>query len=280
VLLNIYMSLSFIKFKSLTQYTLYVRQKKEAPLRKFTLIELLVVVAIIGILTSLLLPSLTHARQVSKAAVCKSNMRQINISFTVYADDNDSHYPMTTSHTWAGHDAISWDDRLSGYDGREVLPFNKQASGKINASDFEPTYARIYKCPDDNVQREFGTDLDTIIMSYALNFRYNNNNSAMGVIGLKDGKAWSAQINGINDTTATILMAEAKYAGRMVGRYWGSGVTPSDVNNYMLDAFLHKGISGSNYMMIDGHVEYLGFYRTISGGSIASLESTLWDAQK
>ena len=68
---------------------------------KFTLIELLVVIAILGILTTLLLPSLSDARERTKAAACKSNMRQINIAFVIYGDTNDGAYPITTSHTWS-----------------------------------------------------------------------------------------------------------------------------------------------------------------------------------
>ena len=59
-------------------------------LKKFTLMELLVVVAIIGILASMLLPSLGRAREKAKTAVCVSNISQVNKALSLYtADDND-----------------------------------------------------------------------------------------------------------------------------------------------------------------------------------------------
>lgn len=56
--------------------------------RAFTLIELLVVVAIIALLISILIPSLSRARQTAKTAVCSSNMRGLMQALYLYAGEH------------------------------------------------------------------------------------------------------------------------------------------------------------------------------------------------
>lgn len=59
----------------------------------FTLIELLVVAAIIGVLASLLLPTLDRTREKAKVTKCVSNLHQIGIGMALYTEDNTGKFP-------------------------------------------------------------------------------------------------------------------------------------------------------------------------------------------
>ena len=248
-------------------------------MKKFTLIELLVVIAIIGILTTLLIPSLSSARDKAKSSACKSNLKQINVCFALYSDGNDDYYPTTESHTWSGYSPISWDDRLSGYDGREELSLNKQKQGKLNKSDFGNGYAKVYQCPSDEVERDFGGDKDCLPLSYSINFYWKNQLSQQGIVGWGGSKPYSTRIGSVSDPVNTIVLSEGQYSSRMVGRYWASFVWANEVYSN-LNKIPHKGIKGSNYLMEDGHVSSLNFYKTIESGSNSDVRGTMWDSLK
>ena len=59
----------------------------------FTLVELLVVIGIIALLISILLPSLSAARESASRARCLSNNRQLVVASVMYVDDNDLRTP-------------------------------------------------------------------------------------------------------------------------------------------------------------------------------------------
>ncbi len=65
-------------------------------MKHFTLIELLVVIAIISILSAILLPSLSRARETANTAACISNLRQLGQASSSYMGDFNDYLPTPT----------------------------------------------------------------------------------------------------------------------------------------------------------------------------------------
>ena len=81
--------------------------RRELP--RFTLIELLVVIAIIAILASMLLPSLSIARENGRRAVCQSQLKQLYLGLYMYNDENGRlpQYKNASANRW-------WDPLVLG----------------------------------------------------------------------------------------------------------------------------------------------------------------------
>ena len=77
--------------RAFTPVELPVVRRRER--RAFTLIELLVVVAIIALLVALLLPSLARAKELTRRAICATNLHHWFQGASLYAQDYDGSYP-------------------------------------------------------------------------------------------------------------------------------------------------------------------------------------------
>ncbi len=71
--------------------------------RAFTLIELLVVIAIIAILAAILMPVLQQAQVRARTTQCLNNMKQLEVCYNMYVEDNNQWLPPN----WGGGGSIS-----------------------------------------------------------------------------------------------------------------------------------------------------------------------------
>ncbi len=121
--------------------------------KAFTLIELLVVIAIIALLTAILIPALSIAKQQAGSSVCLMNEKQLVLAWMMYAEDNDYIMcgPMTgitgsPRYDWVGppRDLVSGAAKTSNFTAEEEIR-------GIETGTLFPYYkkAKLVNCPTD-----------------------------------------------------------------------------------------------------------------------------------
>jgi prepilin-type N-terminal cleavage/methylation domain-containing protein len=124
--------------------------------RAFTLIELLVVIAIIAILSAIMFPVFSQAKQSAKQIACLSNMRQIGIAMMIYKSDYDDIWPSAANAAGAGPSFvpqqmwIGYDNNNAGLTGGWYGLVNKPAINPVRPGMIDPYLKneQIKKCPN------------------------------------------------------------------------------------------------------------------------------------
>jgi len=135
-------------------------------LRRFTLIELLVVISIIAILASLLLPSLSSARQLAKSSACSGNLKQLGHASFLYQSDNMDYGMPSIQSNYPGGSGVHWDctkmwpNFLKVYLGK---------NGSMQSADYESL--KLLACPGNPEESALSADDHSRNHSYAANWR-------------------------------------------------------------------------------------------------------------
>jgi len=156
--------------------------------KAFTLIELLVVVAIIALLISILLPSLSRARELSKRTVCMANEKGVGSAFYIYAQDDPGVFPAIAQTTTATSSNVQWFNstdrtREPSTTGTPNVTVDMWAVVRSNN-----TTPKQFLCPSTSDMQDpaqdttvyYDFDYKTLGLSYAYQYQHSPNRRILG----------------------------------------------------------------------------------------------------
>ncbi len=218
--------------------------------KRFTLIELLVVITIISILAALLLPALKASKDMARNILCMNNEKQMGLSLAMYAQDYNGYLPALVYYSGGSYN----DGRDNPWD-YVLFPYLdiSSLSGKIDA----------FRCPRDTSDRMGGP-------LRPQSYIYNSNSQPSDA---SEPWPWALspakkQVSSIKNPSRLLIIvcggniwqnltSENRPTVALTSK-WGIGFAFTHYEPWgdtMTMYFDHN--RGSNYLMVDGHVEPL-----------------------
>ena len=203
--------------------------------RAFTLIEMLVVIAIIGILSAILFPVFSRARENGRKISCLSNMKQLGTAFLLYQQDARK-YPLAANYqAWTkgnGHWVTGEQDKYLAAltpDASGDFPYQSPNKADVQSGALFP-YVKstaVYVCPSNRDGQMKG-------LSYSMN---------CAVSGLAGSK--------ITSPTDIVVLVDEQYSTD--GFFWAV----NDAGSTDKLTQVHNG--GGNLLFADGHAKFFPF---------------------
>ena len=237
----------------------------------FTLVELLVVIGIIAVLVSILLPSLSRAREAANQTKCLSNLRQLGLAFVMYLNENKGAFPYTGRFDIPkNEDWLWWQEQP--YAGRTVADVRQSAIARYLAPNGNVTNA-FFTCPSDNLeQRAQNPGGSYYNYSYTMNY-FLEDSPYDSVNGYK-----APRLPAIKNSSDKIILAEedpltindGAWVPPVIDNRDGSqSIAGTDLLCIRHDAYKAKPVFGwsmpdipnierrGNVNFVDGHAEFV-----------------------
>ena len=225
----------------------------------FTLIELLVVIAIIAILAAILFPVFAQAREKARQSACLSNLRQIGIAFSLYAQDYDELLPdrrdLKSSLPGGFRPWTSWP------------PFDPRAGWAANVLQPYTKNLQIWSCPSAagsiignvvQVKQAIASDANSPVSRYWMwRFDHRDNPTILKNLWGKSDLQAVSDLQAANDPTidypngpSDVMIVEDPYFPR----------TTASVSLELRGRDVHPG--GRCRLFLDNHAKYFRDFRT------------------
>jgi prepilin-type processing-associated H-X9-DG protein/prepilin-type N-terminal cleavage/methylation domain-containing protein len=240
----------------------------------FTLVELMVAIGIIAVLISILIPTVSAARESARTLKCQSNLRQLGMAFHMYASEQRQYlpYPDTTFPNASDDERFLWFNALDRYLGSSAK--GQEARSGVAK---DRAYAPIKQCV---VWESFEGDAT----SGSQTSKESAKTYKMNIHLAHPNPAGHAKITDVKRSSEFVMMGDGISMDAT-----GDVANQTESERFYLEinkladsspALRHQG--GANILFVDGHVVLVNYLKTITKtlmGSNSAVRVKTWESE-